>query len=141
MFVTVIDADPGRAVRLSEALTDAYLQMRGEYLAQRRDQVLADLHRQLAQEAGQRRTVEIDGDNGLVKVRVEDLLLEQLQDITLSGTTPGEILRPADVSEVRRPIEVWTVSGLASGFLVGLVVVWLRQPVDIGETPARRRRR
>jgi len=136
MFLTVHDPDPTRAAQMSDALTAAYLDVRRDYLEQRRDQVLADLDRQLEEVAGTGRKVEIDVDGTTSTVREEDLLLDQLRSTMLTGTVPGEVLRSAEVSKVRVPIELWIASGIGLGLLVGLVLGVFRDP-----SRSRRRRR
>lgn len=128
MFITVKDRDRHLAAAMGDALAAAYLDVRSDHLSQRREQVLAELRRQLNAVSGKGEYVEVDFDGNRTRVLLEDVLLDQIEDATTSTTTAGEVLRAAEVAQVRRPVELWATSGAALGLLVGLLVALVRRP-------------
>ncbi len=128
--ITVIGDDPERAAALADALAVSYLEVRDEYLAQRREQVRRQLEDQLAASAGLGlvETVETEDDSGapVGEVLVEDELRRQLADLELGSSGAGRLLRPAQTERVRAPVEVPVVSGALIGGLLGLGIMAFR---------------
>ncbi|MFN7151617.1 MAG: hypothetical protein ACK4V6_19325, partial [Microthrixaceae bacterium] len=117
--ITVIGDDPDRAAATADALAASYLQVRGEYLDQRREQVRRQLQEQLEASAGLGlvESVETEDAQGVPvgDVLVEEELRRQLADLALGTAGAGRLLRPAETERLRPPIEVPVVSGALIG--------------------------
>jgi O-antigen ligase len=128
--ITVVGDDPDRAAALADALAVSYLEVRDEYLEQRREQVRRQLEDQLAASAGLGlvESVETEDDSGapVGEVLVEEELRRQLADLELGSSGAGRLLRPAQTERVRAPIEVPVVSGALIGGLLGLAAMAFR---------------
>jgi hypothetical protein len=129
--IAVRDEDPEQARLVADELAAAYLQVRGEYLEQRREQQRLQLERELDTVAGSGIVVEMEGDEAAgdadYEVLAEDLLREELDEVVLLSTDAGEVLRPATSKRVGAQSEVPIVSGLLLGMLTALIVVSLRE--------------
>lgn len=114
------DTDRERAEDVVRAIADSYLEVRSEYLALRREQVLRSLEEQLtAVMAGGTLTggtAAPDPDTAATEARVRDYI----DQVALTPTDAGETLRDAVSERVRTEVEVPVVSAGALAFLLGL---------------------
>jgi capsular polysaccharide biosynthesis protein len=127
--ITVRDDDPARAAAIADAVAVAYLEVRNDYLAQRRDQVREQIEQQLSSVAGRGMVVtpggaEDDGSGiGSTQVLAEDELRAALTSLSLVSTDAGTVLRPAVAQPARKQAEVPIVSGALLGALAGLGIM------------------
>lgn len=141
--VTARADDPRRAEQIADAATAAYLEVRDDYLSQRREQVRQELEQQLSAVAGrglvvtQRGSGEDEEDTTTTPILAEDELRAALSSLSLVSTSSGEILRPAVARPVRKQAEVPIVSGMLLGGLAALAVMAWH---DAGELRRRQRR-
>lgn len=125
--IAYTDQDPGRAARVANGLADAYLSVRGQYLAQRRDRVLLALStqlRDLANQNNQATTVQppVSGMNQVPVAPPENetAVRREFDRLSLNPVTAGEVLRPAETTAVSAQPEVGSVSLALLGFLAVL---------------------
>jgi hypothetical protein len=139
--ITVRDDDPARAEDIANAVALAYLEVRDDYLSQRRDQVREQIEQQLDSVAGRGLVItpgEDDDASGATRVLAEDELRAALTSLSLVSTEAGEVLRPAVASSTRKQAEVPIVSGVLLGALAGLgIMSWH----DAGRSSGADRRR
>ncbi|MCZ2402943.1 hypothetical protein IV498_07030 [Paenarthrobacter sp. Z7-10] len=122
------DASSARALSGAKALAEAYLGVRGEGLAQRRDQVLRALQEQLARlESTKDPTTTPITANSQVRFAyiagVAERLRSAIDNLSISTTAAGEVIRPANVSKVRGQPEVDIASSALIGFLLAAALV------------------
>jgi capsular polysaccharide biosynthesis protein len=153
LTLDVLDEDPHRAEQTVAALSQAYLDVRRDYLKQRRAQVLQSLREGLA-EVGVRVPVDgadaVDGDTvdgpvvdeGPVDATIEDgslpdsspvewsVLADELHDavlrLTLTPDENGEVLRTAPAAVTSTEPQVNVAGGTMLGLLAAAMVVGLR---------------
>jgi hypothetical protein len=138
--ITVRSDRPRLAERVADAAAAAYLEVRSEYLAQRREQAQSRLELQLAVVAGTDVQVErpTDEDGGTYTVLAEDELRQALRELSLTSTEPGNQLRAAVAKPVRKQVEVPIVSGALIGILLALLVMsWREAGRALGRTQPR----
>lgn len=109
------DHDRDRVVDVAQAVSTRYLEVRGEYLALRRAQVLRALEDQLT-------TLQTAGREGEVVV-TEARLLAYIGEVQLTPTFSGEPLRAARAVVVDHRVEAPVVSATLLGLLLGVVLV------------------
>jgi hypothetical protein len=135
----VLDEDPRRAELIVDALSRAYLDVRSEYLAQRRDQVLQSLNEGLA--AVSRRVVD-QGEDGTTGTLVEvdpiadadqtepEILADELYDavlrLTLTPVDNGEVLRSSPAFVTTTEPQVNIAGGAMMGLLAAVIVIEMR---------------
>ena len=128
MVLTVRDLSGERAETLVEELAPAYLDVRRQYLLQRRSQVLADLRnrfRELAALGVPTPGVEVDGAvRGSLAEEMESVDLA-ISNIILTPTSAGEVLRTGQPVPESRNYSMYGASGAALGLLVGLIAMLL----------------
>ncbi|WP_431711839.1 hypothetical protein [Glutamicibacter uratoxydans] len=114
------DSDLARAVDVTDMLSRNYLQMRQEYLTDRRNQILNELQDQLL-------TLDVvntaeDGDPNLTADESRRVFQETVIDLTVSDTTAGQVLRAPEGKTARNQPEVLIVSLGLVGLLGGLAL-------------------
>ncbi len=128
MVLKVRDLSGERAETLVEELAPAYLDVRRQYLLQRRSQVLADLRnrlRELAALGVPTPGVEVDGAvRGSLAEEMESVDLA-ISNIILTPTSAGEVLRTDQPVQESRNYSMYGASGAALGLLVGLIAMLL----------------
>jgi hypothetical protein len=128
MVLAVRDLSGERAEALVEELAPAYLDVRRQYLLQRRSQVLADLRnrfRELAALGVPTPGVEVDGAvRGSLAEEMESVDLA-ISNIILTPTSAGEVLRTGQPGPESRNYSMYGASGAALGLLVGLIAMLL----------------
>jgi hypothetical protein len=126
MVLTVRDISGERAQTLAEELAPAYLDVRRQYLLQRRSQVLADLRNRL------RELTALGVPTAGADSAVRGSLAEEMEsvdlaisNIILTPTSAGEILRMGQPVPEPRNYSLYGASGAALGLIVGLIVILL----------------
>lgn len=125
LVLTVQDTDPQRSEDLALHLADAYLEVRGETLAQRRDQLEQALREQLL--AVMRPTSGVGYENDPFLAAQE--LMDDIDSVSLVGTSPGEVLRAGQAAAQRNQVEVPVVSGALLGLLLVVPIARIRPPL------------
>ena len=134
------DVSAARSLAGAKALAEAYLSVRSDGLSQRRDQVLRALQDQLVrlQATSDTSTTPITA-NSQVRFAyisgVAERLHAAIDNLSMSTTTAGEVIRPATVSKVRGQPEVYIASAALIGFLtaaaLALVIDFVRSHGDV----------
>lgn len=114
------DVNQNRAQEITSLLASEYLTVRGDYLRQRRDQVLNDLQNQLI---GFETLESEEEDAFTVDEATAQGLEDTIIDLTVSDTSAGEVLREVTAARTRNQPEVLVVSLALLGFLVAFFVV------------------
>ncbi len=124
MVLTVRDISGKRAKTLAEELAPAYLDVRRQYLLQRRSQVLADLRSRL------RELTALGVPTAGADSAVRGSLAEEMEsvdlaisNIILTPTSAGEVLRTGQPVPESRNYSLYGASGAALGLLIGLIVM------------------
>lgn len=146
--ITVVGDDRRAAIEQADALAAAYLEVRDDYLDQRRDQVRQQLEAELNAVAGQTGILiggdvpvvddEEEPDEDAPEIVGEEQLREALNELVTAPSGAGRVLRPAVAERTRAPIEVPVVSGALLGALAGLVVMGWRDSDRSRPASARR---
>jgi hypothetical protein len=130
LVLDVRDQSPAEAERLVQQVSAAYLDVRGDYLLDRRTQVLGQLRNRFSQLAGRGFASEVDqllGSTGQGAVAAELQSVDNaINSIILTPTTAGEILRQDSARQASRNYALFAASGAALGLLAGLLVALLR---------------
>ncbi len=127
--ITARADDPADAEAIADAAVDAYLEVRNDYLAQRREQVGRQLEEQLDSVRFGDAVIIADADPDVAatgsasSVPTEEDLRQALSSLALISTRAGEVLRPAAARPVRKQFEVPVVSGILLGMLAGMGIV------------------
>jgi hypothetical protein len=128
LVLTVRDVSAERAETLVKELAPAYLDVRRQYLLQRRSQVLADLRnrlRELATLGVPTPGVEVNGGaRGSLAEEMESVDLA-ISNIILTPTSAGEVLRTGQPVQESRNYSMYGASGAALGLLVGQIAMLL----------------
>lgn len=124
------DSDFDRAVQVNGLLAASYLEMRQDYLMDRRNQVLNELQDQLLSTQAASDWEETPDQSVAERRRIFE---ETIIDLTVSGTSAGEILRAPAGQTARNQPEVMIVSLGLVGFLGGLAFNRFRSPVPSGD--------
>lgn len=109
------DQDRARMAEVAQVVSTRYLEVRGEYLALRREQVLRALEDQLT-------ALQTGVGQGEVAV-TEARLLAYISDVQLTPTFSGEPLRAARAEVVDHRMEAPVVSAALIGLLLGVLLV------------------
>jgi hypothetical protein len=122
--LTVRDISGERAKTLAEELAPAYLDVRRQYLLQRRSQVLADLRNRL-RELTALGVPTAGGDSAVRGSLAEEMESVDLaiSNIILTPTSAGEVLRTGQPVLESRNYSLYGASGAALGLIVGLIVM------------------
>ena len=123
IVLTVRDRSSERAEALVEELAPAYLDVRREYLLQRRSQVLADLRNRFRQLAALGVPATGAGDSALRGSLAEEMEAVDLaiSNIILTPISAGEVIRTDQPVQESRNYSMYGASGAAIGLLVGLI--------------------
>ncbi len=121
------DESAARSLSGAKALAEAYLSVRSDGLSQRRDQVLRALQDQLSrlQATSDTTTTPITANSQIRFAyisAVAERLHSAIDNLTMSSTTAGEVIRPASVSKVRGQPEVYIASSALIGFLAAVAL-------------------
>ena len=127
MVLTVRDLSGERAKTLVEELARAYLDVRRQYLLQRRSQVLADLRNRFRELAALGVPTPGVVDSALRGSLTEEMEAVDLaiSNIILTPTSAGEVLRTDQPVQESRNYSMYGASGAAIGLLVGLIAMLL----------------
>jgi len=122
--------DPDEAAALADALAASYIDVRGDYLALRRDQVLTELREQLASLSGSDEldtpeVVDPTAEPGDVRP-TEENVREAIDALLVMPTAAGKALRPANGKEAKNHPEVPIISGAVLGAVLAFLVIWIR---------------
>ncbi|MBB2995995.1 hypothetical protein [Paeniglutamicibacter cryotolerans] len=113
------DENPDRARGITALIASQYLTVRGDYLLQRRDQVLNDLQNQLIDLESLTPVAEgLQQPEATTALGLQDSII----DLTVSDTSAGEVLSEVSSARIRNQPEVLIVSLGLIGFLAALVV-------------------
>lgn len=125
LHVKYQDKKRDRAQSVTSLLVSEYLSVRGDYLRQRRDQVLNDLQNQLVGFDSLESNVEEEGSLTVTGDSVEALqaLQDTIIDLTVSDTNAGEVLQSVASKRARNQPEVLIISYGLAGFLAAICVV------------------
>lgn len=141
--IDVRSTDPRRAEAESRSLTERYLELRRDYLEKRRDQMLEGLRDRLAQmdlsAGGTDDAEEVSAD---VRAREREAIDSAINNLILTSTTAGEVVRANSAVEVRKPMGVLVASGIILGIAAAAVLsVLAPRVVQAVSRPGLRRRR
>jgi len=129
LSIDVSDADPTRAEQLAPALSASYLEVREEFLAQRRVQVLQSLRNQLdaivSLDPLNSETSATPADEDVLTMLGLNVDEEQIRDaiaaVTLVPASAGEVIRSGSAERDRTQWAVFVVSGALLGVLAAVV--------------------
>jgi hypothetical protein len=128
LVLKVRDLSGERAETLVEELATAYLDVRRQYLLERRSQVLADLRnrfRELSTLGVPPPGVEADGAvRGSLAEEMESVY-QAISNIILTPTSAGEVLGTDQPVQESRKYSMFGASGAALGLLVALIAMLL----------------
>lgn len=124
MHLKFTDTDRQRAGRVTEQVAEQYLQVRGQFLQQRRDQVLNDLLARLPESADVQNVTETVPEQAVSGDAVSGDAVAQLRnqviDLSVASTSAGTVLNSVQVAPARNQPEVAVVSWTLLGLLAGL---------------------
>jgi hypothetical protein len=130
LVLDVRDDSPAEAERLVRDLSGEYLDVRRQYLLDRRTQVLGQLrnrYSQLATLGSAPATEQLPGNRTQGAVATELQSVDNaINSIILTPTTAGEMLREHQAQEAARNYALFAASGAALGMLAALVLHLLR---------------
>ncbi len=112
LIVSLDGPDPDALGPTLDAVTQAYLETRRQYLSTRRDQVLAVLYSRLA---------DLTEDSGTTDTPEVAEILRAIDDNLLTPTEAGEPVRQDPAREIPSELPKYGASGLAVGLIIGFV--------------------
>lgn len=134
------DTDKSSVKAVANALATSYLEVRSDYLSQRRENVRRSLQKQLTELA--QKGLDVSYEETLLGSQTElttaGEIHQALARLPVSGTNAGNVLRSATAVKTRGQPEVPVVSSALMGLLAGLIIVqsrelWLVRQAQAGD--------